>query len=74
MFPPKHRKMEKLSNYIKLVDTALVEIGKKSPGLDEAVQLAITSSGKRIRPVVSLLLCEVFCGDYYPELPIALNF
>jgi len=74
MFPPKHRKMDKLSNYIKLVDTALVEIGKKSAGLDEAVQLAITSSGKRVRPVVSLLMCEVFCGDYSPALPIALTF
>ncbi|MFQ6135242.1 MAG: polyprenyl synthetase family protein [Nitrososphaerales archaeon] len=68
------KKMQKLSRYIKLVDTALTEIAQKNSGLDEAVKKALMSSGKRVRPVVSLLMCEVFCGDYTPALPVAVVF
>ncbi len=70
----KHRKMEKISNYIKLVDNSLIELAQKKSGLDKAIEQAIMSSGKRVRPVISLLMCEVFCGDYSPALPIAITF
>jgi geranylgeranyl diphosphate synthase type I len=68
------KKNGKLSKYIKLVDTALEEIAHKNSGLEDAVRNAILSSGKRIRPVVSLLMCEIFCGDYIPALPVAVIY
>lgn len=70
----KHRKMGKISNYIKLIDNSLIELSQKQSGLNKSVEQAITSSGKRVRPVISLLMCEVFCGDYSPALPIAITF
>ncbi len=66
--------MEKLTKYIQLIDTALVEIDQNNGGLDDAVKKAIMSSGKRIRPLVSLLTCEVICGDCTPALPVAVIF
>lgn len=74
MYFRKYKKMEKISSYIKLVDNSLIELAQKQSGLNTAVQQAIMSSGKRVRPVISLLMCEVFCGDYSPGLPIAITF
>ncbi len=74
MFIPKQKKMQKLSRYIKLVDAALAEMAQKNGGLNEAVKRALISSGKRVRPVVSVLMCEVFCNDYAPALPVAVVF
>lgn len=74
MFIRGQKKMQKLSRYIKLVDTALTEITQKNSGLDEAVKRAILSAGKRVRPVTSLLMCEIFSGDYAPALPVAVAF
>ncbi|MEE9585519.1 MAG: polyprenyl synthetase family protein, partial [Nitrososphaerales archaeon] len=74
MFIRGQKKMQKLSRYIKLVDTALTEITQKNSGLDEAVKRAILSSGKRVRPVTSLLMCEIVSGDYAPALPVAVAF
>ncbi|MFC1755349.1 polyprenyl synthetase family protein, partial [Thermoproteota archaeon] len=70
----KHKKMEKISSYIKLMDNSLIELAQKQSGLNTAVQQTMMSSGKRVRPVISLLMCEVFCGDYSPALPIAITF
>lgn len=64
----------KLGKYVEFIDTALEEVAEKEPRLKKAVGRAITSSGKRFRPLLALLTCEAFCGDYRPALPLALTF
>jgi geranylgeranyl pyrophosphate synthase len=68
------RKIDKLSKYVKLIDTALLDVSQKNTGLEKIISSSIGNGGKRVRPIISLLMCEVACGDYQPAIPVALSY
>ena len=42
------------------------------PGLAEPMRYALLGGGKRLRPVLCLVMCQAVCGDPAPALPAAL--
>lgn len=62
------------SEYSSEVDKILrgLELGQRVPaGLYQPIEYALSAGGKRLRPVLCLMACEAFCGDYAPALRAA---
>ena len=51
----------------------IAERGEESP-LAEAIAGIIDSGGKRLRPIISMLVCEAVSGSYEKALPVAAAF
>lgn len=66
--------MEKTPAYLKLLNDKLKEITfvKEPKELYEPMAYALTMGGKRLRPVMTLMACEMFRGDVSAALPAAL--
>lgn len=66
---------EKWDNYIKLIDSALdvfLPCEKEEPSvLYKAIRYAVFSGGKRLRPTLTLAVCEIFGKDPKVLLPQA---
>jgi len=66
--------MEKTSAYLKLLNDKIDEITfvKEPKELYEPMAYALTMGGKRLRPVMTLMACEMFRGNAPQALPAAL--
>lgn len=66
---------ERLNNYIKIIDNKLQEYlaPKDNPQgiIYEAMRYSVFAGGKRLRPVLMLLVCEMCGGDIAEALPFA---
>jgi geranylgeranyl diphosphate synthase, type II len=61
-------------SYLKLLNNKIGELSfdKKPKELYEPIAYSLTMGGKRIRPIFTLLACEMFKGDVQQALPAAL--
>lgn len=66
--------MEKTAAYLKLLNKKIDEITlvKEPKELYEPMAYALTMGGKRLRPVMTLMACEMFRGNVPQALPAAL--
>lgn len=68
--------MNSISDYTAIIEQALKDIhypdGKFS-SLYEPIKYALSAGGKRIRPVLALMACEAYCGDYNKALKAAIG-
>lgn len=58
----------------RLVEQSLEELVKKNdeiPVITEAMRYSLFAGGKRLRPILSLMACELFDGDMEEVLPFA---
>ncbi len=62
-----------LAEYLEPVNSQLAQLfpPSQSTSLEAAAAGALSGGGKRVRAVLALLWCEIFCGDYRPAIPIA---
>lgn len=71
---PSSRRLTRFGDYIHLVESALTEISVDNPTLKKAVDCALLTGGKRIRPVLTLLACEAVGGDFRRAVPAAVAY
>ncbi len=60
-----------LGIYKDVIDTYLRSVHAQDDAIDSASAEAISAGGKRIRPIVTLLVCEAVSGNYEKALPVA---
>jgi len=64
----------RLSELRELVDTSLADLLRKQPwpdALQRAVSYSLMAGGKRLRPALVLVGCEICGGDWHAALPAA---
>lgn len=68
--------MSWLKEYLDCVNLQLAELfpPHSSTALENAVADALSGGAKRVRAILALLWCEVFCGDYRPAIPLAVAY
>ena len=62
---------EKYSVYSALAESYLAERVKPAGPVGEAMGYSLSSGGKRVRPVLSLAVCDMLCGEPERALPYA---
>jgi geranylgeranyl diphosphate synthase type II len=67
--------MDKLQEYQRLVEEGIVQLplGSNPPELYEPIRYILSLGGKRMRPVLTLLACDLFGGDPTQALDAALG-
>ena len=68
--------MKSISEYTSLVEEALKALSfptGKFANLYEPISYALSAGGKRIRPVMTLMACDAFAGNYESALKAALG-
>jgi len=63
-----------LERYKSVIERGLDEAYQRDTWLSRAAKEALQAGGKRLRPVVTLLVCEALCGTYAEALPAALCY
>lgn len=65
-----------LNEYTYSINTEIAKLFPEKPttSLERAVRDSLSNSGKRVRAVLSLLICELFSGEYKPAIPIAIAY
>ena len=62
---------ERFTAYSALAESYLAERVKLTGPVGEAMEYSLSSGGKRIRPVLSLAVCDMLCGEPERALPYA---
>jgi len=70
--PPRQNPL--LARYRKEVEKRLSEIYSSDSWISAAANEAIRSGGKRLRPIVAVLVCEAICGNPEPAFPVAMAY
>lgn len=67
--------MEKLQRYFDAIEAELskIEYAAEPDGLYAPVRYELSLGGKRVRPLLTLLACEMFAGDYRRALNAAVG-
>ena len=67
--------MEKLQRYFDAIEAELskIEYAAEPDGLYAPVRYELSLGGKRVRPLLTLLACEMFAGDYRRALNAAMG-
>ena len=67
--------MEKLQRYFDAIEAELskIEYAAEPDGLYAPVRYELSLGGKRVRPLLTLLACEMFAGDYRRALTAAVG-
>ena len=67
--------MEKLQRYFDAIEAELskIEYAAEPDGLYAPVRYELSLGGKRVRPLLTLLACEMFAGDYRRALNAAVH-
>ncbi len=67
--------MERLQKYFDAIESALsqIEYAAAPDGLYAPVRYELSLGGKRVRPLLTLLSSEMFCGDYHKALNPAIG-
>jgi geranylgeranyl diphosphate synthase type II len=67
--------MDKLQEYQQLLEERLIQLplGSNPPELYEPIRYILSLGGKRLRPVLALLACDLFGGDPAQALDAALG-
>ncbi|MFO8054904.1 MAG: polyprenyl synthetase family protein, partial [Bacteroidales bacterium] len=67
--------MNAIDKYSTLIDRALEDIAipEKPAGLYDPIRYTMNSRGKRLRPVITLMGCELFDGKINKTLPAAIG-
>ncbi len=60
--------------YKEEVEKRLSEIYGSDGWISAAATEAIRAGGKRLRPIVAILICEAICGNPQPAFPVALAY
>ncbi len=70
----KQSQAKRFKDYVDTVNSALADISVSNPTLQRAIERALLTGGKRIRPVLTLLSCEAVGGDHKCAIPIAVAY
>ena len=63
-----------LARYKLEVERRLAEIYSEDGWISAAANEAIGAGGKRLRPILAILICEAICGNPEPAFPVAMAY
>jgi geranylgeranyl pyrophosphate synthase len=63
-----------LLRYRQEVEKRLSEVYSSDGWISAAASEAINAGGKRLRPIVAILVCEAICGNPEPAFPVAMAY
>ena len=52
-----------ISKYQKIIDSRLSEIVLSNPNLNQLIKYVLKAKGKRLRPILTLIISKAFCAD-----------
>ena len=71
---PREEQNTLIARYREEVDKGLSEIYGTDGWISAAATEAIRAGGKRLRPILAILVCEAICGNPEPAFPVALAY
>ncbi len=63
-----------LAQYRSVIEKGLAEVYSRDSWLSKAVREALQTGGKRLRPIITLLVCEAISNSYEEAIPVAIAY
>jgi geranylgeranyl diphosphate synthase type II len=60
--------------YKNAIESELAELTKTQSAISKMLGEVLRPGGKRLRPVIALMVCDAVCGDYKRALPVAVSY
>lgn len=63
-----------IAPYKNAIESGLAELTKNPSAISKMLSEVLRPGGKRLRPVIALMVCDAVCGDFKRALPVAISY